>query len=113
MATTDWEHAKLDGMDYDTMTAPERRQYAHDQAIDYLEHCWDDIGYALGYIQGRLSYLEMDLTNAHRPQGCCRQLTCIPFTDYYCNSGVAVLRVLGLRAGEEPLVQQIFENLPG
>jgi hypothetical protein len=69
--------------------------------MHYPEYRFDDIDSVISMIEGGLSYREMDLTNTYCPQGCCRVLQYIPFGDHYCASGAAVMRVLGLRAGEE------------
>jgi hypothetical protein len=114
MSVTGWAHAKrVSGVDYDTMTVSERQQYAHEKAIQYLEHYWDDIDTAFIKIHSSLLYLEMDLTDAYCPQGCCRVLTYIPFADYHCayTSKTGVLRVMGLTAGEELAVQAGLQDL--
>jgi hypothetical protein len=92
-------------VDYNTMTVPERQQYAHEEAMYYIQYHFEDINFALRRIDTNFSYFEMDVTNAYCPQGYCRVLTTIDFVDCYCMLGAAAFRVLGLRAGKDLIVQ--------
>jgi hypothetical protein len=99
MGASDSNMARKNGVaDYDTMTAPERREYAHNLFFLWLQRDWDAIVRALRKISQQLSYVELDLTNTLYPMGYCRALDSIPWKNF----GQLVLkeiRVLGLGQG--------------
>jgi hypothetical protein len=91
---------------YDNMTPQERASYAHERALSWIYDHWWNVNHTVMKTNLKLEYLEIDLSNAYCPHGCCRDLGLIPF-DFLKHFEVKQLRFLGLRRGEEAVMRAV------
>ncbi|KAF2820369.1 hypothetical protein CC86DRAFT_429087 [Ophiobolus disseminans] len=109
MDASEWPMIKAEGLeDYKDLTPDNRCFYAHEMGKEKLLGYWRGLANAMGKIIKGLSYLEIDLTSAFCPAGCCRILE-IDF-DFLVRLKPKVIRVVGLHEGEKYLLEIEMKN---
>ncbi|KAH7086035.1 hypothetical protein BKA63DRAFT_560653 [Paraphoma chrysanthemicola] len=84
---------------FEKIPAEDRLQYAHNTATGEAFRHMDTKSDKLPCITSKLQHLEIDFTNAYCPVGCCRMIDIN--ADFLPGLEPAILRVLGVREGEE------------
>jgi hypothetical protein len=104
MSASSWALAEGATMrEFSAMGAAERLALAHVHAKNKQARFWSVLTQALARMPTKLSYLEVDFTNAFCPLGCCRGFN-VDF-EFLRRLKPKVLRVLGMRTEERELVR--------
>jgi hypothetical protein len=98
MGRSEWADSDIDSPGlFDSMTPAQRRDYAHDLVLEWHGNYRNNMSYSISEFRN-LEAIEVDLTNAYCPMGCCRTFY---MTWALAMRHVKKVRILGSRNDEE------------